>query len=121
MRQQIITLKFDINRCYLVRGKSTIMIDGGPPKKKDSFLKQLSKYNVDPAEIKLIVLTHGDFDHIGSAKDFKEISGAKLAIHKNDLSNLEEGNFHWPKGVTVYGKVSRFIYSPFSEQIKFQR
>jgi glyoxylase-like metal-dependent hydrolase (beta-lactamase superfamily II) len=116
MLQQVFTLKLDFNRCYILRGKQTIMIDSGPPGKKGSFVKQLKKIGIEPNEIKLIILTHGDFDHIGSAKDFKEVTGAKIAIHENDRKNLEEGIFHWPPGVTKWGKISRFILKPFIEK-----
>jgi glyoxylase-like metal-dependent hydrolase (beta-lactamase superfamily II) len=116
MNQQIFILKFDFNRCYILRGKQTIMIDGGPPGKKASFVKQLKKFGIEPHEIKLIILTHGDFDHVGSAKDFKEVTGAHLAIHEKDRKNLEEGIFHWPPGVTKWGKMSRLFLKPFIEK-----
>jgi hydroxyacylglutathione hydrolase len=117
MNEKIFTLIFDFNRCYLIRGKQTIMIDGGSPGKRKSFLKQLRKLGVEPGDIKLIVLTHGDFDHIGSVKDFKEITGAQVVIHRNDLANLEEGRFHWPPGVTRWGKISRFLLKPVLKMV----
>lgn len=112
MAAKIHTLKFDINRCYIIESEGTIMIDGGPPNKKVEFIKQLNNLKIDPQSIQLIVLTHGDFDHIGSACDFKEITGAKLAIHENDRINLEKGTMNWAPGITVWGKVSRFIFKP---------
>ena len=117
MTPQIITLRFDLNRCYVIRGKQSVLIDGGPPGKKRSFLRQLKKHNIPPHEIKLIVLTHGDFDHIGSAKYFWELSGAKIAIHENDRIYLEKGLFHWPPGVTRWGKISRFLLVPFMKAV----
>src|SRR6056297_3454907 len=107
MKPQIHTLKFGINRCYIIRGKQVVMVDGGPPNKKKEFLKQLTMFSLDPQDIRLIVLTHGDFDHIGSVKDFKEITGASVAIHENDRENLEKGLFHWSPGVSGWGKLSR--------------
>lgn len=100
MKPKIFTLKFDFNRCYLIHGKQTIMIDGGPPGKRKSFLKQLRKLGVEPGEIKLIVLTHGDFDHIGSAKHFKEETSVQVAIHINDSPNLEKGISQLAAGIT---------------------
>lgn len=88
------------------------MIDGGPPKALKTFKKYLGKLSINPTDIKLIVLTHGDFDHIGSAKEFKEITGAKIAIHNNDKNNLEKGSMKWSPGVTSWGKISRFIFKP---------
>ena len=112
MTVKIHTLRFDINRCYIIESAGTIMIDGGPPNKKDEFVKQLNNLNIDPKSIQLIVLTHGDFDHIGSAMDFKAITGAKVAIHRNDKINLENGVMNWAPGVTAWGKVSRFLFKP---------
>ena len=39
---------------------------------------------IHPNEVRLILLTHGDFDHVGSAKDLKALTGAKIAIHEHD-------------------------------------
>ena len=117
---QFFTLKFGINRCYIIKSKQAIMVDGAPPGKLPSFLNQLTRFNINPEEIKLIVLTHGDFDHIGSAKEIKEATGAKLAIHKNDRKYLEEGLFNWSPGVTVWGKISRFMLMPYAVRFNFQ-
>ena len=46
------------------------------------------------------------------AQELKELTGAKIAIHENDRENLEKGIFHWPEGVTAWGKLSRAILKP---------
>ena len=86
------------------------MIDGGPPKMRKTFLKRLNEFSIDPKEIQLIVLTHGHFDHAGSAKEIQEITGAKIAIHEKDKLDLEQGFSKWPKGVTSWGKISASIF-----------
>ena len=88
------------------------MVDGGPPKMMSKFLKKMKAFSIDPSELQLIILTHGDFDHVGSAKDIRDITGAKIAIHKNDRVNLEEGIFNWPVGATAWGKFSRALFKP---------
>ena len=88
------------------------MVDGGPPRMRTRFLKSMKDFSVDPKEIQLIVLTHGDFDHVGSAKDIQEITGAEIAIHDKDRMNLEQGLFNWTKGVTTWGKISRSLLMP---------
>ncbi len=112
MSIQIFDLKFGINHCYVIKDKNVIMIDGGSPNIKEHFKKKLTNYSINPEEISLIILTHGDFDHVGSAKDIQEITGAQLAIHQKDRMNLESGLFNWPKGVTTWGKISRSIFFP---------
>jgi hydroxyacylglutathione hydrolase len=117
MEHQIITVKLDFNFCYIIRGKGTILIDGGPPGKAKSFFRQLAKKSVSPEEIKLIVLTHGDWDHVGSARDIKSTTGAQIAIHENDRLNLEQGRFNWPGYVTGWGKIFRAAFYPYFSKI----
>jgi len=112
MSAKIFNIESGINTCYVIKAKGTIMIDGGPPKMRKIFLKKMTDYSVDPEEIQLIVLTHGDFDHVGSAKEIQEITGAKIVIHEKDRMNLEQGLFNWPKGVTTWGKISRSTLMP---------
>jgi glyoxylase-like metal-dependent hydrolase (beta-lactamase superfamily II) len=112
METKIHTLKFGINRCYIIQAEGTIMIDGGPPNSIKKFKKYLDELSIDPSEIQLIVLTHADFDHAGSAKDFRELTGAKVMIHRNESEYLENGTMKWAPGVTAWGKISRFIFKP---------
>ena len=112
METKIHSLKFGINRCYIIQSEGTIMIDGGPPNSINKFEKYLDKLSINPSEIQLIVLTHADFDHAGSAKDFKNLTGAKVLIHKNESENLKKGAMTWAPGVTAWGKISRFIFKP---------
>lgn len=112
MSAKIFDIQSGINSCYVIKEKGVIMIDGGPPKMRNGFLKKMKDFSVDPEEIQLIVLTHGDFDHVGSAKDIQEITGAAIAIHEKDRMNLEQGLFNWTKGVTTWGKISRTFLMP---------
>jgi glyoxylase-like metal-dependent hydrolase (beta-lactamase superfamily II) len=54
------------------------MVDGGVPNKLRAFKRKLSKLHIHPEEIKLIVLTHSHFDHSGSAKNIRDLTGAKI-------------------------------------------
>lgn len=112
MDTKIHSLKFGINRCYIIQSEGTIMIDGGPPNSLKKFEKYLDELSINPSEIQLIVLTHADFDHAGSAKDFKGLTGAKILIHKNESKNLEGGTASWAPGVTAWGKISQFLFKP---------
>ena len=112
MAVQIIPFQSGINTCYIIKDRAAIMIDGGTYNKVGEFSKTLSKHEMKADEIKLIVLTHGDFDHVGGTKELKELTGADVAIHENDRKNLEEGIFHWPKGVTPWGKFTMSVFKP---------
>jgi len=40
--------------------------------------------------LKYILLTHGHFDHVLGVNGMKECTGAKVLVHKNDISRMEE-------------------------------
>jgi len=116
MSLQIHSLHLGINRCYLIKDKSWIMIDGGPPNKSRLFQKILTKLSIRPEEIQLIVLTHGDFDHVGSAKYIKKLTGAKLAIHELDWNEPEAVDFQLSTGCQSLGKHLTVFSGTFTEE-----
>ena len=66
------------------------MIDAGGPRQAARFRKALEALTIDPRTIRLIVITHGHWDHIGSAKDIQEMTGAKIAMHDQEKDWLEK-------------------------------
>ena len=91
---------------YVVQGEGVIVIDGGTPGQADDFLAGLERASVRPEEIQLIVVTHGHYDHTGSVKEIKEITGAKVAMHQAEKDCLEKSvDPPAPPGVTTWGRV----------------
>jgi len=114
---KIFTIKAGINRCYIIRDQGTILVDAGSPNNIHRFREAFNRFHIPPEEIELIVLTHGHFDHVGSAKDLKTLTGAKIAIHKHDKFDLEQSQIIFPYGASFWGKFLRFILRPFSNNI----
>ena len=94
---------------FLLRGDRTILIDGGAWGGLPSFKNQLQALNIDPKEIDLILLTHGHWDHITCLSDIQKMTGAKIAIHKQDQFMVETGEPPFPDGVTAYGRVMAWL------------
>ena len=94
-----------ICNCFLLRGDRTILIDGGAMGGFAAFQRQLSELKVDPKEVELILLTHGHWDHITCLDDIQKLTGAKIAVHKQDQFMVETGEPPFPDGVTPYGKM----------------
>ena len=107
------------DRCYVVQGKGVIMIDGGSPKKGKKFRKSLDKISMKPEHIKPVVLTHGHWDHIGSAKEIKEMTGAKIAMHWLEKDYLEKPLKTLPPAVTHWGRLLIHIMSMFMPLVHF--
>jgi len=106
-----IPLGFD--SCYIIQDKGVIMIDSGAPKKVKDFIKGIERVSIKPEEVQLIVITHGHWDHIGSAKEIKEITGAKIAMHQREKDWLEKSSKPMPPGVTLWGRIFSTIMKMF--------
>jgi hydroxyacylglutathione hydrolase len=102
---RIFPVPLGIDRCYIIRHEGVIMIDGGFPGKRKEFVKALERIQIKPEDIGLILLTHGHWDHIGSAKDIKDITGAPIALHQNEKEWLEKSLKPLPPGLTAWGRI----------------
>ncbi len=70
--------------CYIVGDETTkqgMVIDPGAEGR--TILRAVSELGLS---IKLIVVTHAHFDHVGAVPAVKEATGAQLAIHEADAS-----------------------------------
>jgi glyoxylase-like metal-dependent hydrolase (beta-lactamase superfamily II) len=57
--------------------------------------KELESADCYPGNLKLIVLTHGDFDHCGNAAYVRKKFGSKIAMHQCDSGMVEHGDMLW--------------------------
>ena len=119
MGTTIHAIPLGIDNVYVVKDKGAVIIDSGAPKKGKAFLKALEKVGIKPDEIQLIILTHGHWDHVGSTAEIKEMTGAKVVMHKDEKHCLEKSLKPMPPGVTTWGKISTKLFSwtivPFVE------
>lgn len=53
----------------------------------EAFQKQLSEAGIAPRDVSVIVITHGHNDHVGLASRIKELTGARLVMHRLDATN----------------------------------
>jgi len=113
MSLSIHPIKLGVARCYVIRAEGTILIDGGAPKKAKNFMKGIETLSIKPEDIQLIVITHGHWDHIGSAKEIKGITGAKIALHRNEKDWLEKSLKPLPPAVTLWGHIFAKIMAIF--------
>ena len=65
-------------------GEGLIMFDTGYRQSLYIVIDNMYRVGLDPHNIKYILLTHGHIDHFGGAKAVRELSGAKIALGKED-------------------------------------
>ena len=105
MEIKIVPIRMGVDTIYAVRGEGAILIDGGDPHKLQNFKQGIEKASIKAEEIKLIIQTHGHWDHIGSTKDVKDITGARVLMHQKDMHFLDEIHPSQPPGFTLWGKI----------------
>ena len=94
-----ITTPFIFNvsvNCYLVRtDDGYILIDTGRTTKRNTIEKELASAGCRPGNLRLIILTHGDFDHSGNAAFLGQKFGTQIAMHNDDSGIVEHGDMFW--------------------------
>ena len=96
-----------VTRCYLLVGRDgrAILVDGGAPDGERAFRAGLARHGIVPEQIGLLLLTHGHWDHFGTAAAIREITGAKVAIHHAEAQRVEGALKMMPAAVTLWGRL----------------
>jgi glyoxylase-like metal-dependent hydrolase (beta-lactamase superfamily II) len=72
---------------YIFTGKPGIIIDPGNPQFLAARVESMREDGIMPGEIGVIVNTHLHIDHCSANQAFKELSGAKIALHPVQQQN----------------------------------
>jgi glyoxylase-like metal-dependent hydrolase (beta-lactamase superfamily II) len=124
MAQEIITIPLKVP-CYLIRCRGGfIMIDTGDSSDRLNLVKALDNAGIKPGDLKLVLLTHGDFDHAGNAAFLQKNYGVKVTMHADDSEMVKRGDQGWnrkakPDRVTLFGNIIIFISSYIARSGKF--
>ena len=116
MAQQVIRIDLGGVNCYLApAGNGFVLIDTGTPEKRALLDGRLSRAGCSVGSIKLIVITHGDYDHAGNAVYLREKHGTRIAMHSEDAGRVARGDWRLgfkpkpDKFVWLFREVSRFV------------
>jgi glyoxylase-like metal-dependent hydrolase (beta-lactamase superfamily II) len=84
-----------VNGYLLKTSTGFILIDTLFVKNRAHLKAELDRAGCQPGNLNLIILTHGDFDHTGNAAYLREVYGAKIAMHKDDIGMAEVGDMFY--------------------------
>lgn len=103
-------IRVGVDNVFVVREQGVILVDGGQPGMFPLLTRGLRRAGVAPADVRLIALTHGHWDHVGCVARAKALTGAKLAMHGAERERMERNLRVMPPGRTPWGGVlSRVI------------
>jgi hydroxyacylglutathione hydrolase len=88
----LIPITLPICNIFLLQGERPALIDTGRPRDAARIDAALERHSVAPADLSVLLHTHGHWDHCGSTLHLRERSGAVVAIHAADAELLRRGD-----------------------------
>jgi glyoxylase-like metal-dependent hydrolase (beta-lactamase superfamily II) len=99
------------NVYLVIDGKQLTVVDTGTANNAQKIVKYVQELGFQPHDVKTIVLTHYHMDHMGSAKELKELTGAKLAVHTEDADYVS-GKTPLPKPKNILIRAVTSLVKP---------
>lgn len=100
-----------VNCYWTTSDEGVVIIDTANPKNEKKIVSQLEAAGKSAEDVKFIIITHADIDHIGSAAALKRLTGAKLAVHEADAAKV--------KGEAPLKEVQGFLGIIFKIMMRF--
>ncbi|HET7656963.1 MAG TPA: MBL fold metallo-hydrolase [Bacillales bacterium] len=98
---------------YVIEAEQLTLVEIGPSPSVPYILEGLKALQIDPAEIKWIVLTHIHLDHAGGAGLFlKECPNATIVVHPRGKRHLADPSKLIAGARAVYGNTFDELFNP---------
>ena len=106
MSDKIKIIELGIVNAFWVEVKDGfVLIDTGLAQQWEKLETDLIYFGCLPDKLKLVIITHGDFDHTGNCAELQEKYKARIAIHQADAFMAENGVFLNRKVRTLAGRI----------------
>jgi hydroxyacylglutathione hydrolase len=120
----IISIPLGNSTAFVIRDRQgSILIDAGIPGREKIIIQSLQKNGVPPEEIKLVVITHVHYDHVGSLAAYLKSHPCPVAVHESEAALLRQGLVVLPAGTGAVGRFMmgyvRFFSRAFTGLTKF--
>jgi metallo-beta-lactamase class B len=87
---------------YLITTKEgNILINTGINDSAPAIRANIESLGFKFSDVKLLLATHGHWDHVGAMAEIKQLTGAQMLMHEGDVDLLESGggqDFRFPEG-----------------------
>jgi glyoxylase-like metal-dependent hydrolase (beta-lactamase superfamily II) len=94
---------------YLLGGDALTLVDTGMPGGADRVMDYVVEIGRKPADLTRILLTHYHVDHVGSAAEIKERTGAAVVAHPADAPYIDGSKPQPPPRQALLRLLQRFV------------
>lgn len=103
----VVTIPLGNVNAFAIRDEQgTILVDAGGPGQEKKLFEALKRNEIAPEQIRLVVVTHVHYDHVGSLASFRNISPCPVAVHEREAAWLRQGAVVFPAGT---GRLGRWL------------
>jgi glyoxylase-like metal-dependent hydrolase (beta-lactamase superfamily II) len=96
------------NPYLLIDPDGLTLIDAGLPGSHKKILRYMALLGYAPADLKRILITHSDFDHVGGLAPLKKATGARVYASPVEAQAMAEG--HPSRPVRPRKTITRFLF-----------
>ncbi|HEY5368190.1 MAG TPA: subclass B3 metallo-beta-lactamase [Hanamia sp.] len=90
--------------CYLITtSQGNILINTGLAASAQQIKRNVEKLGFKFNRIKILLITHAHYDHVGALAAIKKMTGAKLMVNENDAAVLADGGMS-DYALGIYGR-----------------
>ncbi|MBI5303398.1 MAG: MBL fold metallo-hydrolase [Chloroflexi bacterium] len=86
------------NTHIIENSRGVIVVDAGMPHQARRILDKIRALGLSEKDVRLILITHGHIDHAGSAVALKRLTGAPIALHRDDVPLVATPSLKIPPG-----------------------
>lgn len=111
----ITRIRLSISTAYLIRHERPVLVDTGAPGDLPRLTAALAAAGVAPADLALVIHTHGHADHVGSSAALRPLTTAPFAIHVLDDFIARSGSNPPSEFTSMEARILLpFVNKPFS-------
>ncbi len=103
----LIPISPQICHAFLLKGERAVLVDTGRPKDLAAIERGLHAHGVAPAELALILHTHGHRDHAGGTAQLRRLTGAPVAVGAADAPMMRRCDNGHLRPTNLFGRVFR--------------
>lgn len=116
------TIELTFVNAFLLKVKEGfILIDTGLAMHREKLESELTAAGCLPGNLKLVIVTHGDFDHTGNCAMLQKKYCCKIAMHAGDVPMVKEGVSVKRKMKSFRNKVFFLMRILFRKKFVFDR